>query len=59
MPHALADDPILQGLYASVAAMLVVFTFSFVLDNTSLYDPFWPLAPCALTVFYYNCLSCC
>jgi len=31
-----------------VWATATLFVFSFVLDNTSLYDPFWPLAPVAL-----------
>jgi steroid 5-alpha reductase family enzyme len=43
---------IAQGLYASVCATLVVFAFSYVLDNTSLYDPYWSIAPCALTAFW-------
>ena len=47
-----ADDAIARGLYGDVWATLVIFVLSFVLDNTSIYDPFWPLAPMALTAWW-------
>ncbi len=50
--HAVGSDAIMQGLYLDVCATVVVFVFSYVLDNSSVYDPFWPIAPCALTVFW-------
>ena len=52
IPAAVGSDAIWQGLYADVCATVVVFAFSYVLDNTSVYDPFWPIAPCALTAFW-------
>lgn len=49
---AAADDPIAQGLYGDVWATLVIYVLSFVMDNTSIYDPYWPLAPMALTAWW-------
>jgi steroid 5-alpha reductase family enzyme len=37
--------PILAVLAALLAATLVVFAFATLLDNASLYDPFWSVAP--------------
>lgn len=52
LPEFVGSDPIRQGLYADICATLVVFAISYTVDNTSVYDPFWPVAPCALTAFW-------
>ncbi len=40
--------PILAALLADLAATVVVFGFSLAFDNSSLYDPYWSVAPAAL-----------
>ena len=37
--------PLLAVLIADVAATLVIFAFSLGFDNTSVYDPYWSVAP--------------
>ena len=37
---------------ADVAATIIVFMFSYVFDNSSLYDPYWSLAPIIIAVYY-------
>jgi steroid 5-alpha reductase family enzyme len=37
--------------YADVAATLVVFAFSVAADNTSVYDPYWSLAPLVIAPY--------
>ena len=44
--------PILVTAVADVAATLVVFAFSFALDNSSLYDPYWSVAPPAIGLYW-------
>lgn len=47
--------PLLHPLWvialADVAATLTVFVFSRAFDNTSVYDPYWSLAPIAIAAF--------
>lgn len=45
--------PVLVGLLADVAATLVVFAFSFALSNSSVYDPYWSLAPIVLAGYWW------
>jgi steroid 5-alpha reductase family enzyme len=45
-------DPLANGLIATLCATTVVFAFSFVTRNTSVYDPYWVLAPCGLVLYW-------
>jgi steroid 5-alpha reductase family enzyme len=44
--------PILVAAAADVAATLVVFAFSVRHDNSSLYDPYWSVAPVAIVLYW-------
>jgi steroid 5-alpha reductase family enzyme len=46
------DDPIIVALAADVAATVVVFLFSVRFDNSSLYDPYWSVAPVPIAVYW-------
>jgi steroid 5-alpha reductase family enzyme len=39
------STPLWTGLRADVAATLAIFVFSFMLGNSSMYDPYWSVAP--------------
>lgn len=45
-------DPILVALAADVVATAVVFGFSLALDNSSMYDPYWSLAPIPIVAYW-------
>lgn len=47
------DRLILAALLADLAATIVVFGFSLAFDNSSLYDPYWSVAPVPIAVFWY------
>ena len=50
----LSDWPVLlSSLMADVAATLVIFAFSRAYNNSSLYDPYWSLAPLALCLAFF------
>jgi steroid 5-alpha reductase family enzyme len=44
--------PLLMILFADLAATLVIFMFSSVIKNTSLYDPYWSVAPLVIASYY-------
>ena len=44
--------PILVAAVADLAATGVVFAFSAVLDNSSLYDPYWSVAPIPIALYW-------
>jgi steroid 5-alpha reductase family enzyme len=44
--------PLLVALAAAVAATLVVFAFSVALDNSSMYDPYWSVAPLPIALYF-------
>ena len=46
------EHPILVALLADLAATVAVFAFSVWADNSSLYDPYWSVAPPALAMFW-------
>ena len=48
------DDwhPLTRLLVADLAATLTVFAASLTLDNTSVYDPYWSVAPFAIAVWW-------
>ena len=51
--YALAGrSPILIAAVADVAATCVIFGFSFVYRNSSLYDPYWSVAPVPIAVYW-------
>jgi steroid 5-alpha reductase family enzyme len=45
-------EPLLLLALANLAATLVVFTCSLAWDNSSLYDPYWSLAPLPIVLFW-------
>jgi len=56
---ALAVGRVLAGLHpiwvaaaADIAATLVVFAFSVALDNSSVYDPYWSVAPLPIALYW-------
>jgi steroid 5-alpha reductase family enzyme len=51
--HALGGrHPILVAAAADVAATIVVFFFSIGLDNSSVYDPYWSVAPLPIALYW-------
>lgn len=46
------SHPLAQALVADILATGCVFLFSFRLDNSSIYDPYWSVAPVALGAFW-------
>jgi steroid 5-alpha reductase family enzyme len=47
-----AQHPIVVALAADVAATVAVFAFSRAYDNSSLYDPYWSVAPPAIALWF-------
>jgi steroid 5-alpha reductase family enzyme len=45
-------NPILVALVADAVATVVVFAFSLTLDNSSMYDPYWSVAPIPIVVYW-------
>ncbi len=48
----LSLEPFLTVLIADVVATLIVFIFSLILKNASVYDPYWSVQPLVLIVYY-------
>ena len=46
------DRLVLSALLADLAATVVVFGFSMAFDNSSIYDPYWSVAPVAIAAFW-------
>jgi len=44
--------PIMAAAAADLAATLVVFAFSLALDNSSMYDPYWSVAPVPIGLYW-------
>jgi steroid 5-alpha reductase family enzyme len=44
--------PVLLAAVADLVATLVVFAFSVALDNSSVYDPYWSVAPLPIALFW-------
>lgn len=44
--------PLLMILFADIVATIVIFIISTILKNTSLYDPYWSLAPLLIALYY-------
>ncbi|MBX3273333.1 MAG: DUF1295 domain-containing protein [Sandaracinaceae bacterium] len=52
-PHeAPLDGPVARGALAYAVATLVVFGFSVATSNSSMYDPYWSVAPPALFAYW-------
>jgi steroid 5-alpha reductase family enzyme len=47
-------NPLWRGLIADVIATVVVFIFSYLFKNSSLYDPYWSVAPPLLAIYWYT-----
>ena len=45
-------NPILVALAADAVATVVVFAFSLALDNSSMYDPYWSVAPIPIVAYW-------
>ena len=45
-------NPIVVALVADAVATVVVFAFSLTLDNSSMYDPYWSVAPIPIVVYW-------
>ncbi len=45
-------QPVWIAAWADVAATLTVFAFSAAHDNSSLYDPYWSVAPVPIVVYW-------
>ena len=45
-------SPIMAAAAADLAATLVVFAFSLFLDNSSMYDPYWSVAPVPIGLYW-------
>jgi steroid 5-alpha reductase family enzyme len=45
-------DPILVALAADVVGTVVIFGFSLALDNSSMYDPYWSVAPIPIVAYW-------
>lgn len=48
-------SPIVVAALADLVATLVVFCFSVRHDNSSLYDPYWSVAPIPIAVYWASC----
>lgn len=49
----LAGNPLVAAAVADLAATIVVFVFSLALRNSSLYDPYWSVAPPLLVLYWW------
>ncbi|MGV9172343.1 MAG: DUF1295 domain-containing protein [Promethearchaeia archaeon] len=47
--------PLLIVLASDIAATLVVFLISTLYKNTSIYDPYWSVAPIVIALYYFIC----
>ncbi|MFT4979539.1 MAG: steroid 5-alpha reductase family enzyme [Myxococcota bacterium] len=46
------SHPLLAMLGADLMATMVIFVFSLALNNSSMYDPYWSVAPIAIAAFW-------
>ncbi len=54
MGYLLKDShPLIVVLIADVVGTVVVFIFSFIFRNSSLYDPYWSVAPIPIAVYWF------
>lgn len=50
-------DAIITALAADCAATVVIFLFSVLLNNSSMYDPYWSVAPLPIAAYWLTSLS--
>ncbi len=50
----LIADPLWNTLFADVIATIVVFIMSMIFRNSSLYDPYWSVAPVPIVYFFLH-----
>jgi steroid 5-alpha reductase family enzyme len=46
-------DTLFIAASADIAATVLVFIFSLALNNSSIYDPYWSLAPAAMAIYWF------
>ncbi len=46
------ENPLLKAGIADLIATVIIFAFSVVLNNSSVYDPYWSVAPIFLTIYW-------
>ena len=49
------ESPLAMGLAIDLIATLMIFVFSVIFDNSSVYDPFWSVAPIFLAGYWTWC----
>ena len=49
------ESPLAMGLIIDLVATLMIFVFSVIFDNSSVYDPFWSVAPIFLAGYWTWC----
>jgi len=47
-----SNNPVLIAAVADVAATVAVFVFSVIFNNSSIYDPYWSLAPLPVALYW-------
>lgn len=47
-------NPYLEMLVADVVATLIVFIFSYILKNSSMYDPYWSVIPVPIALYWIS-----
>ncbi len=48
------DNPIIKAVVADGAATVVVFLFSIIVNNSSMYDPYWSVAPPLIALYWFT-----
>ncbi len=48
------ESPYIEMLAADVVATLIVFIFSFIFRNSSLYDPYWSVIPIPIALYWVS-----
>ena len=46
------QQPLLIAFYADIIATIVVFVFSLIFNNSSIYDPYWSVAPVPIAIYW-------
>jgi steroid 5-alpha reductase family enzyme len=48
------ENPLWLALIADISATLIVYMFSFIFGNTSIYDPYWPVFPTVICYYWFD-----
>jgi steroid 5-alpha reductase family enzyme len=46
------DNPYVEMLIADIVATAIVFIFSFLAGNSSMYDPYWSVIPVPIALYW-------